>query len=139
MSDQLLADIVAAIHVGYVACVVFGLLLILAGRWLGWNWVSNRWFRLAHLAMIVGVVLRAIVWTECPLTWWERDLRGGFAPENFVGAPVGKFLHDLIHPEFPHWVFFTVYAAFALLVIAAFWVAPVNWRPAPPRPADAAP
>lgn len=128
MPYALLADLVAALHVAYVACVVFGLVLILVGRGLGWSWISNRWFRSLHLAMIVGVVLRALIWTECPLTWWERDLRGGFEPEHFEGSPVGKFLHDLIHPDLPLWVFPIVYIVFAVLILSTFWLAPVNWR-----------
>ncbi len=125
---QLLADLVVTIHVGYVACVVFGLILILIGHARSWKWVNNRWFRGIHLAMIVGVVLRALIWTECPLTWWERDLRGGFEPEHFEGSPVGQFLHNLIHPELPLWVFPLVYSLFALLVIATFWLVPVDWK-----------
>ncbi|MFO0843230.1 MAG: DUF2784 family protein, partial [Gemmataceae bacterium] len=106
----------------------FGLILILVGKALGWQWVSNRWFRAVHLAMIVGVIIRAFIWEECPLTWWERDLRGGFEPEHFTGWPVGKVLHDLIHPDLPMWVFPVVYVFFGLLVLAAFWVVPVNWK-----------
>src|SRR5262245_34129218 len=75
MDYRLLADITAGVHLAYVACVVFGLLLIVVGHFRGWKWVHNRWFRAIHLLMIVGVVIRTLVWTECPLTWWERDLR----------------------------------------------------------------
>lgn len=128
MLYRTLADVIAGLHVAYVACVVFGLLLILVGHALGWKWVSNRWFRLVHLAMIVGVVIRALIWTECPLTWWERDLRDLAGQVNFEGSPVGKVLHDLIHPDLPLWIFPIVYAAFGLLIVAAFWIAPVNWR-----------
>src|SRR5262249_9859623 len=56
-----LADVVVALHVGYVACVVVGLALILLGRALAWGWVRNRWFRLAHLLLIVTVVIRAML------------------------------------------------------------------------------
>src|SRR5438034_7189314 len=72
---RILADVVAAIHLGWVLFVVLGLLAILLGRALGWEWVRNRWFRGIHLAMIVGVVLRALIWPRCPLSWWEYDLR----------------------------------------------------------------
>ena len=142
MYRHYLADILATIHTGYVAVVVFGLVFILVGHALGWKWVGNRWFRLVHLGMIVGVVLRTLLWDECPLTWWEYDLRGGFAPENFQGTAFGKLMHDVISPDFPLWVFHVVYAAFAALVIATLWVVPVRWKPsqsqAPPPELDAA-
>lgn len=128
MPYQLLADVVVALHVGYVACVVFGLLLILVGKARGWQWVRNRWFRGVHLAMIVGVVLRALIWTECPLTWWEADLRELAGQVNFEGSPVGKVLHDLIHPSLPLWVFPVVYVLFGGLIVGAFWLVPVRWR-----------
>src|SRR4051812_35104088 len=104
-----LADLMAGLHVGYVLAVVLGLLVTLAGGMLGWQWVRNRWFRMAHLTMIVGVVIRAAIWRECPLTWWERDLRELAGQVNFEGSVVGKFLHDLIHPELAWWVFPIVY------------------------------
>ncbi|MFM7151498.1 MAG: DUF2784 domain-containing protein, partial [Gemmataceae bacterium] len=93
----------------------------------------NRWFRGIHLAMIAGVLLRAIVWTECPLTWWERDLRELAGQENFEGSPVGKVLHDLIHPDLPLWVFPLVYSLFGLLILAAAWYVPVQWSRKPAR------
>jgi hypothetical protein len=124
-----LADVVAGLHVAYVLAVLLGLLLTLLGGALGWRWVSNRWFRSAHLAMILGVVLRASIWTECPLTWWERDLRAAGGQVNYEGSVVGKFLHDLIHPaSVPGWVFPVVYVTFAVLIVAAFWLVPVRWR-----------
>ena len=146
MDYRLLADIVVSLHVGYVACVVFGLALILVGKARGWRWTTNRWFRLVHLAMIAGVVLRAALWEECPLTWWERDLRVAAGQVNadgevtFVGSPVGKVLHDLIHPDtqtVPTWVYLPLYSTFGLLILGAFWLSPVNWRPrrdGPPGP-----
>lgn len=132
MDYRLLADLVVALHVGYVACVVLGLIVILVGRVLHWHWVANRWFRLLHLAMIVGVILRASIWSECPLTWWERDLRELAGQENFEGSPLGKVLHDLIHPDLPLWVFPVVYVIFGGLIVAAFWLVPVQWRARPP-------
>jgi hypothetical protein len=132
MPYRLLADIVVALHVGYVACVVLGLVLILVGKTRGWRWVTNRWFRTIHLIMIVGVVIRALIWAECPLTWWERDLRELAHQSDFEGSPVGRVLHDLIHPDpekVPLWVYPPIYAAFGLLILSTFWLVPVNWRP----------
>src|SRR5690242_3257363 len=142
MVYRFLADLVAVIHVSYVLCVVLGLAAILVGRALGWGWVRNRWFRLAHLAMIAIVVVRAVVWAQCPLTWWEHDLRvlgGQVTAEGAVdyeGHRLGEFFHNVIHPEdvpgwdleFPRWFFPVVYGLFGALVVAAFWLAPVRWQ-----------
>jgi hypothetical protein len=134
MPYRLLADIVVAVHVGYVACVVFGLVLILLGRALGWKWTNNRWFRSVHLAMIAVVVFRSFIWANSPLTTWEDELRvlAGQVDEdgyvNFEGAPVGHALHAIIHPPLPLWVFPIIYSIFGLLVLSTFWFAPVDWR-----------
>jgi len=123
-----LADIVVAVHVAYVACVVSGLLLILAGWALGWGWVHNRWFRSIHLAMILGVVVRSFICTDCPLTTWEDDLRVIGKQVDLEGSRVGYVLHAVIHPGLPMWVYPVVYVLFAMLVVATLWIVPVAWR-----------
>ena len=35
------ADLILLLHVFFVAFVVVGLVLILAGKWQGWSWVHN--------------------------------------------------------------------------------------------------
>jgi hypothetical protein len=129
-----LADVTAGVHFAYVCCVVFGLVAILLGKALGWQWVHNRWFRSIHLLMIVGVIIRAVFLPVCPLTTWESDLRDLAGQKNFEGSPVGWWLHALIHPDdvgwhVPLWVFLPVYAAFGLLIVGALWLVPVHWRP----------
>lgn len=132
MHYRVLADIVAAVHVAWVLAVVLGLVLILIGGPLGWNWARNRWVRGIHLAMIALVILRVFLWSaDCPLTTWERDLRALGGQEDFEGSPIGWFLHLIIHPPLPLWVFPVVYCAFGLLVVATFWFVPVRWRPEP--------
>jgi len=71
----LLADLMLVVHALIVAFVIAGQLLILIGWARHWQWVRNRWFRLAHLATIVTVVLQAWLGRLCPLTVWERWLR----------------------------------------------------------------
>jgi hypothetical protein len=140
---QLLADLIAGLHLLWVAVVVFGLLLFLIGGALGWEWTRNRWVRGIHCAMILGVVVRTLFANECPATTWEQELRiaagqyyvneEGERIVNYAGSPVGKFCHDLIHPPLewaPIWVYPIIYAAFAALVLATFWLVPVRWRPA---------
>ncbi len=134
-----LADILAGLHLLWVAVVFFGLLLILVGGPLGWAWVRNPWVRGIHLAMIVGVVVRTVFASECPITVWERECRIAvghyyFNDEgNYVitypDSPWGKLAHDIIHPP-PEWLDYRayppIYAAFAVLVLASFWLVPVR-------------
>lgn len=138
----LLADLVVALHVAWVAFVLFGLVAVLVGGALGMSFVRNRWFRGIHLAMILSVILRAMLWHECPLTTWERDFRAAAGQVDFAGSEVGYVLHRSIHPVgVPDWVFPVVYIIFGLLVVGAVALVPVDWRgkgrapePTPPDP-----
>jgi len=55
----LLADVFLLVHVLFVAFVVFGLVLIIVGKFLSWSWVRNPWFRWGHLLGIGIVVVQS--------------------------------------------------------------------------------
>ena len=128
MFYALLADLVVAIHVGYVSYVVLGELAILCGAWWKWAWVRNRWFRVSHLVSITIVALEAIFNIACPLTVWEERLRKAAGEEMGEGTFVGRLLDKLIFYDLPSWVFTAVYVAFALVVLFSFYLVPVRWR-----------
>ena len=65
-SAALFADAILALHVGIVGFVVLGTLAILAGGPLGWRWVRNRAFRIAHLALMAFIALQAWLGKVCP-------------------------------------------------------------------------
>lgn len=46
------ADLILATHALFVAFVILGLVAVLFGKYSHWGWVSNWWFRLAHLVAI---------------------------------------------------------------------------------------
>jgi Protein of Unknown function (DUF2784) len=125
---SILADVLVAIHVAYVAFVVFGQLAILVGIGRGWRWIRNWWFRLAHLAAIVVVALEAVFGIDCPLTIWEADLRA-LAGEQVTGESfVGRLLHGAIFVDMPIWALNMIHISFAVVVIATFVVAPPRRR-----------
>src|SRR5690242_3956243 len=118
MFYSFLADLVVAVHVGYVSFVVAGQFLILLGLGLRWDWVRNPWFRIAHLLAIVIVGLEAGCGIDCPLTVWEGDLRHLAGQNISDGSFLGRLLHNLIFYDFDTWVFNVAHIAFAILVIA---------------------
>jgi len=136
MGYGLLADLVVAVHVAYVSFVVLGQLAILIGILARWEWIRNRWFRIAHLVAILIVAVEAVLDVTCPLTDWEDRLRRLAGQTGNQGDFLGHWLHELIFYDFPPWVFTTAYLGFAALVLATFVIAPPNWRgrsPAAPR------
>jgi hypothetical protein len=124
MSYLLLADIIAAIHLGYVVFVILGFILILAGIFLKWKWIRNLWFRIAHLAAIAGVALEALLGINCPLTVLEFSLRYGVSPSDRRVSFVGEVIDSVLYYDAPAWVFTIIYVGFALLVAITFVMAP---------------
>lgn len=125
MPYLLFADILLAMHVLFVAFVVLGLLLIIAGRLFSWSWVRNPWYRLTHLVCIAVVVVQSWFGMICPLTTWEMALRARAGDATYPGAFIAHWLEKLLYYQAPAWVFALVYTVFGLLVIATwYWVRP---------------
>lgn len=119
------ADAILLTHVLFVAFVLFGLLLTLAGKVLGWLWVRNPYFRLVHLICIGVVVLQAWAGITCFLTDWEMALRAKAGDAVYAGSFVSYWLEQVLYYRAPAWVFVVCYTAFGLLVVASWiWVRP---------------
>jgi hypothetical protein len=122
-----LADMIAAVHLGYVSFVVVGQVLIMLGMILKWQWIRSPVFRIVHLVMICVVALEALVRFECPLTTWEGHFRH-LAGQDVAGTFIGRCLHALLFPDWPDEAFTPVYFGFAALVILTFVLAPPRRR-----------
>src|ERR1700751_5910592 len=79
---ETLANLVAALHIGYFLFVAGGFIGIVAGARLGWLWIYNPWFRFAHLLAVLMVVAEDVFHFPCLLNVLERAARG-----NKVSAP----------------------------------------------------
>jgi len=119
-----LADVIAIIHLGYVAFVILGFILIILGIILKWKWIKNLPFRITHLLAILGVACEALLGVNCPLTVLEFKLRyaSNLSEEkvSFIGTIVGS----LLFYNAPGWLFTIIYAAFAIVVLITFIIAP---------------
>lgn len=122
---SLLADLILVLHFAFVLFIVGGLALIWTGAGLGWRWVRNLWFRLAHLAAILFVAAEALAGAWCPLTVWEDALRGTRAETSFIA----RWIHRILFYSFPESVFTIAYVLFALAVLATYWFVPPHAPP----------
>lgn len=119
------ADSILVVHGLFVVFVVTGLLFILLGKALGWSWVRNFWFRVAHLAAIAFVVLQSWFGAICPLTLWEMQLRAQAGEVTYAGSFIAHWLQELLYYHAPDWVFLLAYTLFGALVVGSwFWVRP---------------
>lgn len=124
----LLANGVLALHLAVVLFVVGGLLLVVAGNLRRWHWVNTLWFRLAHLAAIVFVVLQAWLGQVCPLTTLEMALRARAGASTYGGGFIQNWMQRLLYYDAPEWVFVLVYSLFGLLVLASWFYFPPATR-----------
>jgi hypothetical protein len=147
-----LADLIVAIHVGYIAYVLIGQALIVLAAPMKWEWARNPWFRFTHLAAIGIVAYEAVMKIRCPLTVWEEQLRS-LGGQTFSGSDtfMGRLLHNLMFIEnMPEVFFTTIYIAMLVIVVQGLIMYPPRmWRlrkrseatpaaaPEPTRPAVA--
>ena len=125
MPYLLAADAVLLLHVLFVVFVVVGLLLVIAGRLLSWDWVRNWWFRVIHLGAIGVVVLQAWLGVICPLTRLEMYLRDKAGDTTYGGSFVSHWLEAILYYRAPAWVFAVAYTLFAIVVVMSWvWVRP---------------
>lgn len=120
-----LADLTLIVHVAFVAFVVIGLILIWIGRFCGWAFVRNFWFRIAHLAAIGVVAAESLAGFVCPLTTWENRLRllaGG--EERYQGSFVQHWLHRAMFFDLSESVFTVIYVVFFTVVALSLWFVP---------------
>ncbi|MDJ0879923.1 MAG: DUF2784 domain-containing protein [Halieaceae bacterium] len=126
----LLADAVLLLHFSFVVFVVIGLVLIVTGAAVRWQWIRNGWFRLAHLGAIGVVVAQAWLGQICPLTILEMWLRKQAGQTGYEGSFIQHWVGELLYYTAPPWVFLVLYTLFALLVVAAWWAFPprLPWK-----------
>ena len=123
------ADVMLFAHVLFVAFIVFGLILILAGKQLQWSWVRNPLFRWTHLTAIGVVVLQSWFGMICPLTTWEMALRSKAGDVVYSGSFISHWLQRILYYQAPEWVFILCYTLFGLLVVVSwFWVKPRSFK-----------
>jgi len=120
----IIADAILILHALFIAFVVFGLVLIIAGMAKKWRWIRNPWFRFLHLGAIGVVVLQAWLGVICPLTIWENNLRESAGDITYVGSFIQHWLHRLIFYQAESRVFTWCYSLFGALVILVWILSP---------------
>ncbi len=115
------ADGVLFSHVLFVAFVIFGLLIVFAGKAYSWSWVRNPVFRLLHLSAIGIVVVQSWFGIVCPLTTLENLLREKAGTMTYEGTFVSHWMRTLLYYDAPNWVFAVIYTGFGVLVLASWY------------------
>ncbi len=103
-------------------------MVVVVGNRLGWRWVNDWSFRLAHLAAIAIVVAQAWLGQRCPLTTLESWLRVRAGSSGYEASFIEHWLQRIVFYEAPLWIFAVTYTVFAIMVLAAWWYYPPRRR-----------
>ncbi|HEX3147633.1 MAG TPA: DUF2784 domain-containing protein [Gemmataceae bacterium] len=122
-----LADLMVAIHVGYVAYVVLGQLATWMGWALGRRFVRNFWFRSTHLLAIAVVAIEQAFAIRCPLTVWEESFRVKAGQPVSGETFLGRLMHSLLFHDFQPWVFAAIYYTTLAVVALTLFLCPPRW------------
>src|SRR4051794_35935806 len=115
------ADIVAVVHVVFVAFLVIGVLFIAVGQALGWRCIAIGWFRMSHLVAAIYTAARAWLGQPCPLTALENAWRGPRPPANsFIRGCHAFYFRGVDHQRFT--ISSTVFAAIVLALFVLTFV-----------------
>lgn len=120
-----LADLLLYFHFLYVLGVILPVPLILVGRFMGWEWVRNLYFRGVHVGMILVVVVNSAMGNYCPLSELEWSLREQASSPHAFALPLAEQLSGILYYDLPLWGFTILYAVFGGLVITVWiWIPP---------------
>jgi uncharacterized protein DUF2784 len=114
MNASQLADIVAIIHVVFVAFVVGGFAFIVAGQIRQIPVTQSQTFRRVHLLAVGAELLRTLLGWPCPLTTLEEHLRE-IAPSR--PSPIANWAHRLFFRGADHHQFLVALSIFAGIVV----------------------
>src|SRR5262249_36003448 len=81
-----------------------------------------------HLLSIGVVAAEGVAGIECPLTGWERQLRGGDIFDVSEACAVGRGANRILFYQGDHAWFQRGHIAFGVLVLLTFVMAPPRWR-----------
>jgi hypothetical protein len=128
---DVLGDLVAVVHAGFVLFVLGGFVMIVVagprGRRRRWRGVRRRQpLRLAYLAAVTFTLVRVWLGMTCPLWILEDGVRGG-APVR-VNDGVARWCHRICFRGAPHLPFKIAVTVFAALVFAQMILAPALKR-----------
>lgn len=119
-----LADLVALVHLGFVAFVVWTEALVLLGAVLGWEWTRDPVLRCVHLGLVGYVGIQDVFGKICPLTIWENRLRDRAGQTRSNKSFIGKIVHKLLMCELDERTLRRIRLTFALVVSVTFLIVP---------------
>ncbi|MCW8900270.1 MAG: DUF2784 domain-containing protein [Gammaproteobacteria bacterium] len=118
----LAADVILLLHILIVIFNVGGLVMIIIGYLLKWDWVCNPWFRLTHILAIIIVVIQSWIGVVCPFTTLEMVLRSKAGEAVYPGTFISYWLENILYYQVSPWFFTIIYTVFGVLVVLSWFI-----------------
>jgi hypothetical protein len=125
---SLMANAVASIHIGYFLFIAGGVIAIVVGGPRGWTWVSNPWFRIAHVAAVYIVLFEEVTGLPCPLNQLEWTTRAAATGAHQATSGVGGVLDFLLFATIPPLALEVLYWSLGVILPILMWVYPPRRR-----------
>ena len=125
---NLMANVVAAAHIGYFLFVVGGVVAIVIGAVKRSEWIRSPWFRLAHLAAVYIVIIEDVFNIACPLNTIEWKFRSASDSVGEASSTAGRFLDYLLRQTIPGDVLHAMYWTLGVIVPILLLVVPLRFR-----------
>jgi hypothetical protein len=126
---EALANLTAALHIGYFIFVVGGSIAILAGmrRPIG-PWIYNPWFRISHLAAVFVILAEDVFHFPCPLNVIENNLRSASAGAIASPSAPSGILDLLLRHTIPGWFLDAMYWVLGAVLLVLIFLVPPKFR-----------
>jgi hypothetical protein len=125
---DLLANLVAVLHLAYFLFIVLGTVAIVAGPSLRWRWIHNLWFRIFHIAAVYLVLIEDLFHIPCLLNVLQWGLRSANGRNPQATEGVGVVLDALLFSTIPGWVLDVMYVSLGVGLPVLLYLVPPMWR-----------
>lgn len=123
-----LAQVVLAVHIAAAGFIVFGLIAIPLGAWLGWPFVHGFWWRGFHVVAMGLVAAQKLLGNSCFLSVWEFRLVDIASRVPHQTPAFQSFGEHVLYWNLPLWFFAWLYAALFVFVIYLWFRVPPRRR-----------
>ena len=125
---DLIANVVAVLHIGYFLFVAGGSASIVVGAVKRWEWIRNPWFRLSHITAVYIVLIEGLFKIQCPLNTIEWTLRSTSSSVAESSPKVGRFLDYLLFHTIPVRALDTLYWSLGVILVVLLFVVQPRFR-----------
>ncbi len=119
-----LSYVILSMHILCTLFIVLTPLLVLMGKALDWQWISNPVYRKTHIFLLGFIIIEVIFSWTCPLTNWENTCRKKANMDLYLTGFFDYWVERLLKVPFKNWIFNLFFSMISLASILAYVLVP---------------